>query len=86
MSRQPSRFSTPVTIEIHTPSNYEYKPFSDIQMAYIWVKSVARANLTFEEACNSLDEAYRIRGLRGKVFIGENRDTSYYAYYGVLTI
>ena len=70
MPQQPSRFTTPVTIEIHTPSGYEYKLFSDIQMAYLWVKSIARVYLSFQETCNSLDETYRLRGLRGQVFLG----------------
>jgi len=82
----PNRFITPVTIEIQTNSGYNYKTFSDLQMAYIWVRDITRPLLTFEAACISLDEAYRIRGLRGHVFLAENPSSTYIAYYGTLTI
>ena len=88
----PNRYSTPVTVEIGRPNqNYVYKGFSDLQMAYLWIKDYLydydnHIIITFEETSHRLNEEYHINGIRGYVCVGSLPDLQLTVFYGQLRI
>jgi len=89
----PNRWNTPITVEIFmigSPSIF--KTFSDLQMAYLWIKDESldfpqEWNIaSFEETCRELDISYSRMGLRGSYCVGQTLDCQYIVYYGVLRI
>jgi hypothetical protein len=91
----PNRWHTSITVEVYTENQPSvFKTFSDMQMAYMWIRSQINHELdswyvkSFEESCVGLDISYVKRGLRGNYCVaqsieGEVRD--YLVFYGVLT-
>lgn len=89
----PNRWDTPVTVEIYlVDSPSTFKAFSDLQMAYLWIKDLSldfpqEWNIsTFEETCRELDISYSRMGLRASYCVGQTYDCQYIVYYGVLSI
>jgi hypothetical protein len=94
LTKMANRYTTPVTVEVATSTNFEYKVFSDMQMAYIWIKSRVdyymlehNCNLfPFQQACDDLDIAYMAAGLRGSTLVAETPVEVYRVYYGKLEL
>ena len=90
---QPNRWNTPITVELYTvTSPSTYMSFSDLQLAYIWIKSNELDypgewnSVSFEDTCRELDIAYSSNGLRGNYCVAQSFNCQYIVYYGVLTI
>jgi hypothetical protein len=92
----PNRWHTPITVEVYREGQKsEFHTFSDMQMAYIWIRSQVDSEIefwhvkTFEESCVGLDISYIKRGLRGYFCVAESIEgevTDYLVFYGVLTL
>ena len=89
---QPSRLTTPVTVEIyHLNEPIHYMAFSDCQMAYHWIRDKVRGNneshlRLFPDVCEKLDYEYSKNGLRGYVVVAQVPSAQYCLYYGQLSI
>jgi hypothetical protein len=71
MQQQPNRWNTPVSVKCQTgPVNQvtnTYRYFTDIQMAYIWIKDQTRRSddsnwtlATFFETCDAMDSQWQL--------------------------
>lgn len=91
-AQPPNRYNTPVTVEVyHNNSPTRYMGFSDIQLAYHWVKerisNDRESHLRMlPDVCEKLDYEYGKNGLRGYVVVGYIPTVQYCLYYGKLII
>lgn len=70
VQQPPNRWNTPVSVKCQTgPANqisHHYRYFTDIQMAYIWIKDQTRRSdsnwtlATFFETCDAMDSQWQL--------------------------
>ena len=77
----PCRFTTEVTVEMFHNTDIFYFHFADIQLAYIWIKRMCNPTISFVDACNKLDDAYRRKGKGSRVMVFENITNTFNIYY-----
>ena len=83
----PNRYTTCVTVEIFSTTGFTYMAFSDLQNAYIWVKSLIQRHNdipTFLNVCEMMDYEYNSRGISGSVVIYRSLTHQYRVFYGKL--
>lgn len=90
--QHPNRYYTKVTLEFrNSDATSEYKMFSDIQIAYIWLEDYIQGSqedwvalLSFQQVADDLDESYLTHGLYRGVPLSQSPTKQVAVYYGNL--
>ena len=91
-ANMPNRYNTPCTVEIyHHNEPPRYFAFSDLQMAYNWIKDKIENDPDshihmFEDFCSKMEYEYHKNGLHGYVIAGSVPAVQYCVFYGQLHI
>jgi len=86
---EPNRWSTPVIVEVFKYFPYrdtsEFMHFTDLQMAYLWIKSDIQNHYisSFEKVYQKLDQSYQDVGDRAYYKVAQTPDYKYIVYYNL---
>ena len=88
MHSGPNRWYTPVTVQVFSRNLVYYKRFSDLQLAYLWVRDMDTwSNLaTFKEICNGVDTEYSLRGVGSPYLIVNEGGVVVTIFYGTISL
>ena len=88
MHSGPNRWYSPVTVEVFSRNQVYYKKFSDLQLAYLWVKDMGIWSnpASFKEVCNGVDREYSLRGIGSPYLIVNESGIVVTIFYGTISL